>query len=74
MANLHKHYTRINAEKGSIFDPPAIQFIPKTTTLKIVNVQESNLCASPTSKQSEYKFKAYTFSNGTAKDVLEWEK
>eukprot|EP00957_Ditylum_brightwellii_P082792 6294616-Ditylum_brightwellii.AAC.1 len=25
------------------------------------------------SKQSTYKFKAYTFSNGTARDVLEWE-
>eukprot|EP00957_Ditylum_brightwellii_P157171 11962175-Ditylum_brightwellii.AAC.1 len=71
MANLCKHYKRSDAEKGSRFNPPAIQFIPKATTLKLDNTQEFNLCVSPTSKQCIYKFKAHTFANGTAEDVLE---
>eukprot|EP00957_Ditylum_brightwellii_P125247 9547619-Ditylum_brightwellii.AAC.1 len=74
MANLRNHYKRSDAEKGSRFDPPAIPFIPKATTLKMDNVQEFNLRVSPTSKQSTYKFKSYTFSNGMAEDVLEREK
>eukprot|EP00957_Ditylum_brightwellii_P171728 13073572-Ditylum_brightwellii.AAC.1 len=74
MANLCKCYKRSNTEKGSKFNPPAITFIPKTTMLKTDNIQEFNLCAYLTSMQSTYKFKARTFLNGTAKDVLEWEK
>eukprot|EP00957_Ditylum_brightwellii_P055636 4215773-Ditylum_brightwellii.AAC.1 len=73
MANLHKHYKRSDVEKGSKFDPPAIPSIPKDTALKLDNAQKFNLCASPTSKQSTYKFKAHTFSNGMAEDALEWE-
>eukprot|EP00957_Ditylum_brightwellii_P092815 7066977-Ditylum_brightwellii.AAC.1 len=71
MANLCKHYKRSDAEKRSGFKPPAISFIPKATMLKIDNAQELNLHVSSTSKQSTYKFKAYMFSNGMAKDVLE---
>eukprot|EP00957_Ditylum_brightwellii_P126411 9636207-Ditylum_brightwellii.AAC.1 len=74
MANPHKHHKRSDVEKGSGFDPPAILFIPKATMLKTDNVQEFNLPVLPTSKQSTYKFKAYTFLNRAAKDVLEWEK
>eukprot|EP00957_Ditylum_brightwellii_P113100 8625562-Ditylum_brightwellii.AAC.1 len=74
MANLRKHYKRSDAEKGSGFDPPAIPFTCKVTTLKLDNAQEFNLCVSSTSKQSTYKFKAHTFANGTADDVLDWEK
>eukprot|EP00957_Ditylum_brightwellii_P068736 5217561-Ditylum_brightwellii.AAC.1 len=74
MANFCKHYKRSNVEKGSGFNPPAILFIPKATTLQIDNAQEFNLCVSLTSKQSTYKFRAYMFLNRTAKDVLEWEK
>eukprot|EP00957_Ditylum_brightwellii_P064021 4856805-Ditylum_brightwellii.AAC.1 len=73
MANICKHYKRSDAEKGSRFDPPAIPFIPKATMLKMDNAQEFILCVSPTSKQSTYKFKAHTFSNGTAEDELEQE-
>eukprot|EP00957_Ditylum_brightwellii_P052756 3999258-Ditylum_brightwellii.AAC.1 len=74
MANLCKHYKRSDAEKGSGFNPPDIPFIPKATTLKMDNAQEFILCVSLTSKQSTYKFKAYTFLNRIAEDVLEWEK
>eukprot|EP00957_Ditylum_brightwellii_P175561 13367021-Ditylum_brightwellii.AAC.1 len=42
--------------------------------LKLDNAQEFNLCVSPTSKQSTYEFNAHTFANGTAEDLLEWEK
>eukprot|EP00957_Ditylum_brightwellii_P087995 6701573-Ditylum_brightwellii.AAC.1 len=73
MANLHKHYKRSDAEKGSGFDPPAIPIIPKATTLKTDKAHEFNLCVLLISKQLTYKFKAYTFSNGTTEDVLEWE-
>eukprot|EP00957_Ditylum_brightwellii_P113340 8642941-Ditylum_brightwellii.AAC.1 len=73
-ANLRKHYKRSDTERGSGFDPPAILFIPKATALKTDNAQEFNLQGTPASKQSTYKFKAYMFSNGTAEDVLEWEK
>eukprot|EP00957_Ditylum_brightwellii_P114662 8743985-Ditylum_brightwellii.AAC.1 len=68
MANLCRHYKKSDAKKGSRFDPPAIPFISKATILKTDNTQEFNLCDSLTSKQSTYKFKAYKFSNGTAKD------
>eukprot|EP00957_Ditylum_brightwellii_P188577 14355994-Ditylum_brightwellii.AAC.1 len=60
--------------KGEQIQSPAIPFIRKATTLKLDNVQEFNLCVSPASKQSTYKFKAHTFANGTAEDVLGWEK
>eukprot|EP00957_Ditylum_brightwellii_P084242 6405809-Ditylum_brightwellii.AAC.1 len=43
MANLCKHYKRSDAERGSGFDPPAIPFILKATTLKTDNMQEFNL-------------------------------
>eukprot|EP00957_Ditylum_brightwellii_P075497 5738334-Ditylum_brightwellii.AAC.1 len=74
MDNLRKHDKRSDAERGSGFDPPAILFIPKATTLKTDDMQKFNLCVTLTSKQSTYKFKAYMFSNGTAEDVLEWGK
>eukprot|EP00957_Ditylum_brightwellii_P140130 10678159-Ditylum_brightwellii.AAC.1 len=48
MANLCKHYKRIDAEQGSRFNPPVILFIPKATTLKTNNTKEFNLCVSPT--------------------------
>eukprot|EP00957_Ditylum_brightwellii_P205244 15343006-Ditylum_brightwellii.AAC.1 len=63
-----------DAEKGSGFDLLAISFIPNATMLKLDNAHEFNLCVSLTSKQSTYKFKAHTFANGTAEDVLEWGK
>eukprot|EP00957_Ditylum_brightwellii_P118517 9038994-Ditylum_brightwellii.AAC.1 len=71
MANLCKHCMRSDAERGSSFDPPAIPFIPKATTLKTVNAQDFNLRVTLASKQSTYKFKAYTFSNKAAKGILE---
>jgi hypothetical protein len=74
MANICKHYKRSDVIKGSRFNPPAIPFIPKAITLKLDNGQEFNLRVSPTSKQSTYKFKAHTFANDMAEDVLEWEK
>eukprot|EP00957_Ditylum_brightwellii_P030795 2333416-Ditylum_brightwellii.AAC.1 len=72
MANICKCYKRSDAEDRGRFNPPAIPFIPKATMLKTDNVHEFNLCVLLTSKQSTYKFKAYTFSNRMAKDVLEW--
>eukprot|EP00957_Ditylum_brightwellii_P177152 13495263-Ditylum_brightwellii.AAC.1 len=74
MAILCKHYKRSDAERDSRVNPPAILFIPKDTTLKTDNAQEFNLHVTPASKQSTYKFKAYTSLNGMTKDVLEWEK
>ena len=71
MANLCKHYKRSDAIKGSKFNPPAIPFIPTATTLKLDNAQEFNLRVPLTSKQSTYNFKAHTFANGMAEDVLE---
>eukprot|EP00957_Ditylum_brightwellii_P105081 8008977-Ditylum_brightwellii.AAC.1 len=57
MSNLCKHCKRSDAERCSIFNPPAIPLIPKATTLKIVNTQEFNLQVTLASKQSTYKFK-----------------
>eukprot|EP00957_Ditylum_brightwellii_P158754 12083880-Ditylum_brightwellii.AAC.1 len=71
MANLCKHCKRSDAERGSSFDPPAILFIPKATMLKTVNAQDFNLRVTLANKQSTYKFKAYTFSNRRAEDLLE---
>eukprot|EP00957_Ditylum_brightwellii_P000207 16554-Ditylum_brightwellii.AAC.1 len=61
MANICKCYKRSYAEKGSRFDPPAILFIPKATTLKTDNAQEFNLHVTLTNKQLICKFKAYAF-------------
>eukprot|EP00957_Ditylum_brightwellii_P182325 13890149-Ditylum_brightwellii.AAC.1 len=47
---------------------------PKPSTLKIENSQEFNLCISSTKTDNTYKFKAHTFSNGSPKDILGWEK
>eukprot|EP00957_Ditylum_brightwellii_P099733 7597577-Ditylum_brightwellii.AAC.1 len=63
-----------DAEVGSGFNPPAIPFIPKPSTLKVENFQEFNLCIFATKKDNTYKFKAHTFSNVSSKDILEWEK
>eukprot|EP00957_Ditylum_brightwellii_P196523 14973651-Ditylum_brightwellii.AAC.1 len=63
-----------DAEVGSGFDPPVIPFIPKTSTFKVENSQEFNLCISATKKDNTNKFKAHTFLNGSPKDILEWEK
>eukprot|EP00957_Ditylum_brightwellii_P092485 7042651-Ditylum_brightwellii.AAC.1 len=63
-----------DTEVGSGFDPPVIPFIPKPSTLKIKNSQEFNLCIFATKKNNTYKFKVHTFSNGSPKDILEWEK
>jgi hypothetical protein len=74
LVNLRKHYQAKDAESGSGFDPPAIPFIPKASSLKTENAQEFTLRVSPTEKQPTYKYKAITFSNGSPEDVLEWEK
>eukprot|EP00957_Ditylum_brightwellii_P095423 7268314-Ditylum_brightwellii.AAC.1 len=63
-----------DAEVGSGFDPPFIPSIPNTSTLKLENSQEFNLCISATKKDNTYKFKVHTFLNGSPKDILEWEK
>eukprot|EP00957_Ditylum_brightwellii_P159867 12169228-Ditylum_brightwellii.AAC.1 len=63
-----------DAEVGSGFNPPVIPFIPKTSTLKVKNSQEFNICISATKKDNTYKFKVHTFSNGSPKYILEWEK
>eukprot|EP00957_Ditylum_brightwellii_P155173 11812648-Ditylum_brightwellii.AAC.2 len=60
-----------DAEVGSGFDPPAIPFIPKSSTLKVKNSQEFNLCISATKKGNTYKFKVHTFLNGSPEDILE---
>eukprot|EP00957_Ditylum_brightwellii_P128946 9837225-Ditylum_brightwellii.AAC.1 len=72
--NICKYFKTADGEVGSGFDPPAIPFAPKATTLKADNAQEFNLHMSISNKKSMYKFKAFTFSNGTPEDVLEWEK
>eukprot|EP00957_Ditylum_brightwellii_P191999 14616584-Ditylum_brightwellii.AAC.1 len=74
LVNLRKHYQTKDAESGSSFDPPAIPFIPKASSLKMENAQEFTLRVSPTEKKSTYKCKAITFCNGSPEDVLEWEK
>eukprot|EP00957_Ditylum_brightwellii_P027215 2057346-Ditylum_brightwellii.AAC.1 len=74
MQNICIYFKTVDAEVGSSFDPSAIPFVPKVTTLKADNAQEFNLCMSNNNKNSMYKFNAFTFSNGTTEDVLEWEK
>eukprot|EP00957_Ditylum_brightwellii_P096711 7365688-Ditylum_brightwellii.AAC.1 len=74
LVNLRKHYKSKDAESGSGFDPPAIPFIPRASSLKLENAQEFSLWVSPAEKKSTYKYKAVTFSNRSPEDVLEWEK
>eukprot|EP00957_Ditylum_brightwellii_P008626 654641-Ditylum_brightwellii.AAC.1 len=71
---LQKHFKTVDAEVESDFDPLVIPFIPKPSTLKNENSQEFNICITATNKKLTYKFKAYTFTNGSPKDMLEWEK
>eukprot|EP00957_Ditylum_brightwellii_P068008 5163356-Ditylum_brightwellii.AAC.1 len=52
LVNLQKHYKAKDAESGSNFDPPAIPFIPKASSLKTENAQEFTLQVSPTEKLS----------------------
>eukprot|EP00957_Ditylum_brightwellii_P078787 5990731-Ditylum_brightwellii.AAC.1 len=72
--NIYKHFKTVNAKVWIGFDPLAIHFVPKATTLKADNAQEFNLCVSINNKNSMYKFKAFTFSKRTPEDALEWEK
>eukprot|EP00957_Ditylum_brightwellii_P005240 399910-Ditylum_brightwellii.AAC.1 len=74
LVNLHKHYKSKDAESGSGFDPPAILFIPRASSLKTENTQEFTLWVSLTEKKSTYKYKAITLCNGSPEDILEWEK
>eukprot|EP00957_Ditylum_brightwellii_P180457 13746311-Ditylum_brightwellii.AAC.1 len=74
LVNLHKHYKSKDAESGSGFDPLAIPFIPRVSSLKTKNAQEFTLQVSLTEKKSMYKYKAITFCNGSPEDILEWEK
>eukprot|EP00957_Ditylum_brightwellii_P171501 13056376-Ditylum_brightwellii.AAC.1 len=71
LVNLCKHYKSKDAESGSGFDPLAIPFIPRASSLKLENAQEFTLWVSLTEKKSTYKYKAITFSNGSPEDVLE---
>eukprot|EP00957_Ditylum_brightwellii_P058059 4402768-Ditylum_brightwellii.AAC.1 len=72
--NLQKHYKAKDTKSGSGFDPPAILFIPKASSLKTENAQEFTLWVSPTEKKLTYKYKAIMFCNGSPEDILEWEK
>eukprot|EP00957_Ditylum_brightwellii_P040430 3059927-Ditylum_brightwellii.AAC.1 len=72
--NICKYFKTADAEVGSSFDPPAIHFDPKATTLKADNAWEFNLCMSISNKNSMYKFKVFTFFNGITEDILEREK
>eukprot|EP00957_Ditylum_brightwellii_P140261 10687693-Ditylum_brightwellii.AAC.1 len=74
LVNLRKHYKSKDAESGSGFNPPAIPFIPRASSLKLENAQEFTLWVSLTEKKSTYKYEAITFSNRSLEDVLEWEK
>eukprot|EP00957_Ditylum_brightwellii_P148979 11342711-Ditylum_brightwellii.AAC.1 len=74
LVNLCKHYKTKDAESGSGFDPLAIPFIPRTSSLKMENIQEFTLWVSPTKKKSTYKYKDITFCNGSPEDILEWKK
>eukprot|EP00957_Ditylum_brightwellii_P149811 11409011-Ditylum_brightwellii.AAC.1 len=74
LVNLQKHYKAKDVESSSGFDPLAIPFILKASSLKTENAQEFTLRVSPTEKKSTYKYKAITFCNGSPEDILEWEK
>eukprot|EP00957_Ditylum_brightwellii_P002667 205191-Ditylum_brightwellii.AAC.1 len=71
MLTLQKHFNLADAKVGSGFDPPAIPFVSKSSTLKTENSQKFNLCTSATKKKFTYKFKDHTFANGFLKDMLE---
>eukprot|EP00957_Ditylum_brightwellii_P168928 12857772-Ditylum_brightwellii.AAC.1 len=43
LVNLRKHYKAKDAESSSGFDPPAIPFIPRPSSLKTENAQEFTL-------------------------------
>eukprot|EP00957_Ditylum_brightwellii_P157408 11980505-Ditylum_brightwellii.AAC.1 len=60
MQTLCKHFKTAGAEVGSGFDPLAIPFIPKISTLKVENSQEFNLCIFATKKDNTYNSKAHT--------------
>eukprot|EP00957_Ditylum_brightwellii_P061228 4646485-Ditylum_brightwellii.AAC.1 len=70
LVNLRKHYKAKDVESGSGFDPPAIPFIPRASSLKMENAQEFTLQVSLTKKKSTYKYKAITFCNGSPEDIL----
>ena len=74
LVNLQEHYQAKDAESGSGFNPLAILFIPKASSLKTENAQEFTLRVSLTKKKSTYKYKAITFCNRSPEDALEWEK
>eukprot|EP00957_Ditylum_brightwellii_P149873 11414338-Ditylum_brightwellii.AAC.1 len=57
LVNLRKHYKSKDAESGSGFDPPAIPFIPRASSLKTENAQEFTFWVSLTKKKSTYKYK-----------------
>eukprot|EP00957_Ditylum_brightwellii_P080305 6107853-Ditylum_brightwellii.AAC.1 len=50
LVNLQKHYKAKDAESSSSFDPPAIPFIPRASSLKLENAQEFSLPVSPGEK------------------------
>eukprot|EP00957_Ditylum_brightwellii_P085825 6528398-Ditylum_brightwellii.AAC.1 len=72
--NIQKHFKTADGEVRSSFDPPAIPFAPKATTLKAENSQEFSLYMTVSNKNSIYKNKVFTFLNDTLEDLLEWEK
>eukprot|EP00957_Ditylum_brightwellii_P136650 10421244-Ditylum_brightwellii.AAC.1 len=61
MHTICKHLKTAVAEVGSVFDLPAIPFIFKSSTLKVEDSQEFNLCIFATKKDNTYTFKAYIF-------------
>eukprot|EP00957_Ditylum_brightwellii_P041720 3159627-Ditylum_brightwellii.AAC.1 len=74
LVNLRKHCKSKDAESSSSFDPPAILFIPRASSLKTENAQQFTLWVSLTKKKSTYKYKAITSCNGSPEGILEWEK
>eukprot|EP00957_Ditylum_brightwellii_P148220 11285956-Ditylum_brightwellii.AAC.1 len=74
LVNLCKHYKSKDTESSSSFDPLAIPFIPRASSLKTESAQEFTLWVSLTKKKSTSKYKSITFCNGSPEDILEWEK
>eukprot|EP00957_Ditylum_brightwellii_P033037 2504895-Ditylum_brightwellii.AAC.1 len=70
LVNLCKHYKAKNSKSGSSFDPPAIPFIPRASSLKTKSAQEFTLQVSPTKKKSTYKYNVVTFCNGSPEEIL----
>eukprot|EP00957_Ditylum_brightwellii_P064670 4908189-Ditylum_brightwellii.AAC.1 len=58
LVNLQKHYKAKDTESGSKFDPPAILFIPRVTSLKLDNAQDFSLWVFHADKKTTYKYKA----------------